>query len=109
MVRIGVFWGFYRTPESQRDVPAIKSSINSCTQHFQLLDQLLVGQKYMLGERLSLADIPIGTSLYRYFNLDIDRPSIPNVQAWYRRLQDRSAYRAHVMVPFEELRGRLAY
>jgi glutathione S-transferase len=106
---IGVFWGFYRTPEPQRDLPAIKNSINCCTRHFQLLDRFLAGQKYMLGDRLSLADIPIGTSLYRYFNLDIERPSIPNVEAWYRRLQERSAYRVHVMVPFGELRGRLAY
>jgi glutathione S-transferase len=54
-----------------------------------------------------LADIPAGTSLYRYFELDIERPSTPNVEAWYRHLQGRQAYREHVMVPFGELRGRL--
>jgi glutathione S-transferase len=70
---------------------------------------MLAGQAFMLGERLSLADIPIGTNLYRYFNLDIARPSVPNVEAWYRRLQERPAYRAHVMIPFDELRGRLDY
>jgi glutathione S-transferase len=57
----------------------------------------------------TLADIPAATSLYRYFGLDIARPSLPNVGAWYRRLQDRPAYRAHVMIPFDELRGRLDY
>jgi glutathione S-transferase len=59
--------------------------------------------------RPPLADIQIATNLYRYFNLDIDRPSVPNVEAWYRRLQDRGAYRQHVMVPFPELYGRLDY
>jgi glutathione S-transferase len=34
---------------------------------------------------------------------------LPNVERWYRTLQARPAYREHVMVPFEELRGRLAY
>ena len=63
----------------------------------------------MLGNQLSLADISIGTHLYRYFNLEIERPSVPNVEAWYRRLQDRTAYQTHVMVPFSELRGRLDY
>jgi len=29
------------------------------------------------------------------------------VEAWYRRLQERAAYCAHVMVPFGELAGRL--
>jgi glutathione S-transferase len=61
----------------------------------------------MLGDGLTLSDIPIGTHLYRYFNLEIERPSVPNVEAWYRRLQDRSPYRMHVMIPFDELRGRL--
>jgi len=106
---IGIFWGFYRTPEPQRNLPAVKESINRCTRHFQLLDRLLSGQTFMLGNQLSLADIPIGTHLYRYFNLEIERPSLPNVDAWYRRLQDRAAYRTHVMVPFGELRGRLAH
>ena len=31
----------------------------------------------------------------------------PNVTAWYRRLQERPAYREHVMLPFAELSGRL--
>ena len=106
---IGIFWGFYRTPEPQRNLPAVKESINRCTRHFQLLDRLLSGQTFMLGNQLSLADIPIGTHLYRYFNLEIERPSLPNVDALYRRLQDRAAYRTHVMVPFGELRGRLAH
>jgi glutathione S-transferase len=105
----GVFWGFYRTPEAQRDLPAIERKVEACARHFTLLDRHLAGRAFMLGEALTLADIPIGTSLYRYFNLDIDRPSVPNVEAWYARLQDRGAYRAHVMVPFPELYGRLDY
>src|SRR5256885_8589657 len=106
---VGVFWGFYRTPESRRNWLAIKERIDQCAQHFQLLDRMLADRAFLLGDRLSLGDIPIGTNLYRYFNLEIDRPSVPNVEAWYRRLQDRSAYRTHVMVPFGELRGRLEY
>jgi glutathione S-transferase len=31
------------------------------------------------------------------------------VEAWYARLQQRPAYRQHVMVPFEDLFGRLDY
>ena len=53
----------------------------------------------------TMGDIPAGAQLYRYFTLDIERPSLPNVEAWYARLQERSAYREHVMVPYDELRG----
>jgi glutathione S-transferase len=106
---IGVFWGFYRTPEAQRDVPTINNKVDRCARHFVMLDRHLADRAFMLGDTLTLADMPIGTSLYRYFNLEIDRPSVPHVEAWYRRLQARAAYRQNVMVPFEELRGRLDY
>jgi glutathione S-transferase len=106
---MGVFWGFYRTPDAQRDWPAIHVKVAACASHFRLLDRMLADRRYLLGDEPTLADIPAGTALYRYFGLDIEHPSVPNVEAWYRRLQARPAYRAHVMLPFEELRGRLAY
>jgi glutathione S-transferase len=105
----GVFWGYYRTPEAQRDQPAIRRSLNLCVDLLKVLDDVLASRMFLLGDKLSLADIPAGTSLYRYFGLDIERPALPNIEAWYRRLQQRPAYREHVMIPFGELRGRLAY
>ena len=63
----------------------------------------------MLGEALTLADITAGTSLYRYFELEIERPQLAQVERWYRTLQQRAPFREHVMIPFEELRVRLDY
>jgi len=103
----GVFWGFYRTPDDKRNWGTINAALSRCATHFGKLDRLLDGRSFLLGETLSLADITAGTSLYRYFELEIERPSVPNVEAWYRRLCERDAYREHVMVPFGELRGRL--
>ena len=56
---------------------------------------------------MTLADITTGTSLYRYFELEIERPALPQVERWYDALQQRAAFREQVMIPFEELRGRL--
>ena len=106
---MGVFWGFYRTPEAQRDWPAINRSLERCAAHFRLLDSILADRPYLTGNELSLADIPAATCLYRYHELEIERPDLPNLHAWYERLQRRPAYREHVMLPFEELRGRLDY
>ena len=75
---MGVFWGFYRTPEAQRNWPAIRDKVNRCAQHFRLLDAMLAHRPFLCGDALTLADIPAGTSLYRYFELDIERPSVPN-------------------------------
>ena len=104
----GVFWGFYRTPEPRRDWPAIRRSVAESGEAFALLEQALHGRPYLGGEAPSLADIPAGALLYRWFELDIARPDLPNVRAWYARLGDRPAYREHVMIPFPELAGRLA-
>jgi glutathione S-transferase len=52
-----------------------------------------------------LADIAVGVTLYRYFEMDIDRPALSNLQGWYERLRGRPAFRDHVMISFKELRG----
>lgn len=105
----GVFWGFYRTPEAERDTAAVAAAIQRCADDMRQLDRWLGGKAYLLGDELSLADIPAGAVLYRYFELDIERPRVPNVEAWYDRLTARPAYAEHVMVPFGELYGRLSY
>jgi glutathione S-transferase len=105
----GVFWGFYRTPESQRNWAAINESLQRCNADFRLLDTIRSDQPYLGGNTLTLADIPTGTTLYRYFELEIERPVLKNVEAWYQRLQERPAYREHVMVPFHEMYGRLSF
>lgn len=105
----GVFWGYYRTPEGRRNWPAIKRNLARCAEYFGLLDRVLASQPFLAGDGPSLADIPAGTALYRYFELDVERPDVPNVTAWYGRLQERPAFREHVMLPFGELLGKLDY
>jgi|SRR5579872_4780556 len=105
----GVFWGYYRTPEPQRDGPAVRRAIAQCGELLLILEQALGARPYLAGEALSLADIPVGASLFRYFTLDIERRRLPAVEAWYARLCARPAYREHVMVAYDDLKGRLAF
>ena len=104
-----VFWGFYRTPPAERDESAVAAALERTHRLLGLVEAQLAGQAFVTGEALSLADMAIGTHLYRYFELEIDRPSAPRLAAWYDRLRARPAYREHVMVPFAELEGRLAF
>jgi len=104
-----LFWSYYRTPEPQRDKVKIRGLVTLCGEHFRLLDRQLANTRYLAGDSMTMADIPAGTSLYRYFKLEIQRPEVPNVLAWYKRLQDRAPYQRHVMIPFDDLRGRLEY
>jgi glutathione S-transferase len=103
----GVFWGFYRTPEAQRNKAAVDDKIARCARHMQLLNSHLADKKFMTGNHFTMADVTVGTHLYRYFNIDIPRPKVPSVERWYKLLQDRPAYKAHVMVPFQDMFGRL--
>lgn len=105
----GVFWGLYRTPEPQRNWPAIRAALARCAEHTQVLDNMLSVRPFLASETLTLADIAVGTLMFRYFTLDIERPERPHLQAWYRRLADRPAYRENVMLPYDELFGRLAF
>jgi glutathione S-transferase len=105
----GVFWNFYRTPEEQRNWNVIRQGIARSAILFRMLDRHLEGRPFVAGDMLTIGDIATGAQLYRYFELEIDRPDLPNVEAWYARLKDRTAYREHVMVPFEDLQGRLAF
>ena len=105
----GVFWGWYRTPTEARNTKAVEAKFAACSCHMQLLDKVIGDKPFLLGDRLSLADIAIGTAFHRYFNMDIPRPDVPRVVAWHTRLQQRSGYRSHVMIPFTELYGRLAF
>ncbi len=101
-----IFWGFYRTPESKRDWGFIKDAQARCVEDFQMLDAHLADQPFLAGDRLTVGDIPAGTALFRYFSLEIEHPDVPNVRAWYARLQERPGYRAHVMLPFDDMKAK---
>jgi len=105
----GVFWGHYRTPPHLRNTAAVAAKIAASAAHMRLLDRVLAEQPYLGGNEPSLADIPAGTTLFRYYGLDIERPPVPHVERWYDLLQARPAYRTHVMVPFDDMKGRLSH
>ena len=44
------------------------------------------------GDALTMGDIPLGTSIHRWFNMEIERENLPSLAAYYKRLQARPAY-----------------
>jgi glutathione S-transferase len=54
-----------------------------------------------------MGDIPLGMSLWRYYQMEIDRPATPNLDRWYASLQERPAYRNTVMTDFSSLKDTL--
>lgn len=94
-----VFWQLVRTAEADRDMAAVETAGKAASDLYAMLDKWLDGQDFVLGNDLTVGDIPAGAMAHRFINLVKDRPSMPNLEAWYGRLTERPAYRDHVMLP----------
>lgn len=94
-----VFWGLIRTPADKRDMAVIAAEAEKTAQAFEVLEQGLEGKQYTAGADFTMGDIPIGAFVYRWYALDVKHPALKNVEAYYKRLQERPAFRKFVMLP----------
>jgi glutathione S-transferase len=92
-----VFWGTVRTPPEQRNQEVIAAAIKRCGELLAIPDAALASQPYLSGATFGMGDIPLGSAIYAWFEMPIERPSLPNLQAWYERLKERPAYQTAVM------------
>lgn len=93
------FIGLVRTPPEERDTAAIQRAIHTTAENLSMLDAHLEGRDYVTGKTFTMADIPLGATAYRWLSMEIDRPHLPNFEAWYARLRERPAFREYVMLP----------
>jgi glutathione S-transferase len=100
-----VFWRVVRTPRQDRDQAAIGAAMAVLAGKFDIAEARLKRYAFLAGDDLTLADIQFGHVLYRYFDITIDRPEHPALRRYYDRLAERTAFREHVMVSYEELRA----
>jgi glutathione S-transferase len=94
------FLGLVRTPPEKRDPDQIQASLESTAEALAILDAHLAGEEYVAGADLTVGDVALGTTVYRWLNMEIERPEMPNLEAWHDRLTTRPAYQDNVMVPF---------
>ena len=102
----GLFWEVYRKPPSQRSPEKAREFTLAAGKALAMLDARLADSEWLAGSKFSMGDVPAGTLLWRWFTLDIERPELPNLAAWYERLSARPAYRRAVMTSYEPLRGK---
>lgn len=94
-----IFWQLIRTSDADRDLLAVGSATEEANKLWGILDQHLANTPHILGERPSMADIPLGCAAYRWFNMDVKRTDMPNLANWQKSLSDRESYQQHVMLP----------
>ena len=94
---VTIFQAIVKTEPHLRDLDNIAGLARQLGKLLLVPDGVLRRQTFLAGPRMSMGDIPLGTAIERYFTLDIERPSLPALEAWHARLRERPAYQAHVM------------
>lgn len=92
-----VFWGVLRTLPENQNWDNIHAGRQACIEVLQTVEQALAHQPYLSGDEIGLGDIPLGSFIYAWFEMPIERPAMPNLEAWYERLRQRPAYQKAVM------------
>ena len=92
--------GLIRTAHQNRDPEKIAASVRATAGSLAVLDAHLEDRAYVAGDSLTVGDLALGSTVYRWLTLDIDRPPMPSLEAWHERLTERPPYREHVMVPY---------
>ncbi len=94
-----VFQGMVRTPPEQRNMGAIDAAMVQLGQAWALLDRQVQAHGFVAGPAFTLADIPLGVHVHRWFSLTLERPDLPHLRTWYERLLARPAYKEHCAKP----------
>lgn len=92
-----LIWGVMRTAPADRDETRINAALVKAGDLLAMADATLATQPYLSGETFAMGDIPLGALVYAWFEMPIQRPHLPHLEAWYARLRERQAYQRGVM------------
>src|SRR5689334_17439097 len=73
-----LIFALYRTPPEQQDATVIEAARLRAEELFATLDGVLAHHEYVAGSAFSLADIALGIFGYRWLNVPVRRPPMPN-------------------------------
>jgi len=91
-----VFPALVRKSPAHQDPAQIAAGSASWSKNMQILDRQLASTgAYVAGAEFTLADIPIGLSVNRWFGTPLQRPELPAVSAYFERLSQRKGYLLH--------------
>ena len=94
-----IFWAVVRDLEANQDPEKLAAAGSRAARAWQLVDEHLADRDYLCGEHFSMADIPLGAAVWRWYNMKIERPALANVEAWQGRLEGRLGFQRYVMLP----------
>ncbi|WP_428944523.1 glutathione S-transferase family protein [Pantoea sp. FN060301] len=87
------FMSLVRHSPAHRDPRLLAAACKGWTYTMGILNQQLESTgAYVAGSAFSLADIPIGLSVNRWYETPLEHADLPAVRAYYERLTQRKGY-----------------
>ncbi|KAF1022898.1 MAG: Glutathione S-transferase GstB [Paracidovorax wautersii] len=79
-----------RTPAERRQPALIEASRTATDALLDLLEQQLTHRAFLAGDDFTMADIPVGCEMHRWWSLPLARPHRPHLDRWYNALRSRA-------------------
>ncbi len=91
-----VFWGVQLKHPDFTDPARIALGAANWGKQMRRLDHhLATAGPYLMGSTFTIADIPVGLAVNRWFATPFEKPDLAAVQAYYDRLAERPGYKQH--------------
>ncbi len=94
-----LLFGLIRTRPEARDPAAIEAARQRALAAWTIADEALADRPYLAGQDLTLAEIALGTLVYRWHAFPIERPPLDNLKAWYERMRQRPGFKTYIEIP----------
>jgi glutathione S-transferase len=93
------FLQLVRTPAAQQEPALIARSVAATEPLLDILEAQLARRRFLAGEHLSIADIPIACELHRWRGLPLAQARRPHLDRWYEGIRCLPASRGALDVP----------
>jgi len=84
-------------PQDQRDELIAEKAKKDILGLLRIIDNHLVKEKFIVGKKFSLADIPLGVWCHRCVNLDISFDNFTNIKNWYFKLNKMNSFQKTIV------------
>lgn len=64
-----------------------------------MLEAWLSCNEFISGDMFGVADCVLGPSIHRWYNLEIERPKLPNLERWFDALMQRPSAKRIIISP----------
>jgi glutathione S-transferase len=88
-----------RTPAERRNAQAVAASVAATEPLLALLDAQLAERRFIAGENLTMADIPLACEMHRWWGLPLEHPPHRHLQRWYNGIRQLPAARGVLDLP----------